>query len=165
MSLFKFLLVGISLFVISDVAAQSDSLPIYKKFPGLPPFEIVKVPDSTRFKKDDLKNKKATMFMVFSPDCDHCQHATRDLQEHMDLFRKVQIIMVSSMPYPVIRSFYNEYNIAKFPNIVMGLDAGYFFGTFFSVRNFPSIYLYDKKGRFVKAFEGSVPFSKIAESL
>lgn len=165
MTLFKFLMVGLTLFVTSSAEAQNDSLPIYKKFPALPPFEMVTIPDSTSFKKADLENKKATMFMVFSPDCDHCQHATRDLQKHMDLFKKVQIVMVSSMPYNIIHSFYDEYAIAKYPNIIMGMDASYFFGTFFSVHNFPSVFLYDKKGLFVKGFEGSVPFTKIAESL
>lgn len=156
----------ISCFFTGNVFAQQpDSSPIYKKFPSIPPFEIVTVPDSSKFKKDDLKNKKATMIIVFSPDCDHCQHATRDLEAHMNLFKKVQIVMASNMPFSLINNFYREYKIANYPNIIMGMDAGYFLGTFFGIKNFPSVFLYDKKGQFVQSFEGGIPFEKIAEAL
>jgi len=105
------------------------------------------------------------MVIVFSPDCDHCQHETRELVKHMDQFKKVQIMMVSAMDYNLIKQFYTEYGLAPYPNIIMGRDPGYFFGTFYHVRSFPSIYLYNKKGNFVKAFEGSIPLETIAASL
>ena len=61
--------------------------------------------------------------------------------------------------------FYEEYKIADYPNIIMGRDPGYFFGTFYKIRSFPRIFLYDKKGNFVQAFDGNVPIEKIAEFL
>jgi thioredoxin-related protein len=146
-------------------AAAQDSLPVYKRFPTLPPFKIIKVPDSIVYKKEDLKKKKATIIIVFSPDCDHCQHAAKDLMANSVLFKKTQIIMAAYPPYISILKFYNEYGIAAHANIVMGMDAGYFFSSFYSVRSFPSIFIYDKKGNFVKRFEGSVSFAEIAKAL
>ena len=103
--------------------------------------------------------------MVFSPDCEHCQHETKELTSHIKLFKKAQIIMVSPLEHPILRKFYDEYKIADYPNIIMGRDPSYFFGTFFKVRSFPAIFLYDKKGNFVKAFDGSFPVEQIAEYL
>ena len=103
--------------------------------------------------------------MVFSPDCEHCQHETKELIAHIDLFKKAQIVMVSPLEYDYIKKFYEEYKIADYPNIIMGRDPGYYFGTFYKVRSFPSIFLYDKKGNFVQKFDGSVPVEKIASLL
>ncbi len=152
-------------FLIMFAVAQETTLPVYKRFPTVPSFKIIKAPDSVVYKKEELKKKKATMVIIFSPDCDHCQMATKDLLANAGLFKKVQIIMASSSPYESILQFYKEYTIAQHPNIIMGMDQGYFFGTFYNITNFPSIFLYDKKGVFVQKFEGSVPFSTIALSL
>lgn len=145
--------------------SQADTSLLYLRFPTVPPFSITKVSDSSSFSKDDLVKKRPVMIMIFSPDCEHCQHETRELIAHMDLFKKVQIVMASPLEYPFIRKFYDEYNIAQYPNIIMGRDPSYFLGTFYKVRSFPSIYLYDKKGNFVAKFDGSVPVEKIAEAL
>ncbi|HSN61321.1 MAG TPA: thioredoxin fold domain-containing protein [Ferruginibacter sp.] len=160
----SFLLFVFSLLIMFAMA-QETALPVYKRFPTVPPFKIVKVPDSIVYKKENLKKKKATMVIIFSPDCDHCQVATKDLLANAGLFKKVQIVMASSSSYESIRQFYNEYAIAQHPNIIMGMDLGNFFSTFYSIATFPSIFLYDKKGVFVQKFEGSVPFSTIAASL
>lgn len=145
--------------------AQADSTLIYLRFPTVPPFSIIKVPDSTRFSKEDLSRKKATIIIIFSPDCDHCQHATKELTTNIRLFKKAQIVMASPLEYSYLKKFYEEYKIADHPNIIMGRDPSYFFGTFFRVRSFPAIFVYDKKGNFIKSFDGSVPIERVAEVL
>lgn len=151
---------------LSDPAiAQTDSIPIYLRFPEVPPFLITKVPDSTKFTKDDLSKRKATIIIIFSPDCDHCQHEIKELTEHIELFKKVQIILASPLEYAHLKKFYEDYKIAGYPSIIMGRDPSYFFGTFYRVRTFPSIFVYDKKGKFINSFEGPVPVEKIADIL
>lgn len=103
--------------------------------------------------------------MVFSPDCEHCRHATEDLLAHMPLFKNVQIVMATPLEYRFIMPFYLAYKIDRYPNIIMGRDPAYFLGSFYHVKNFPSIYLYDKKGKLSHAYEGSVSFAKIAGDL
>ena len=156
-----FLFIGVGKIVF----AQTDTSLIYLRFPTVPPFSIIKAPDSTKFTKDDLKKKTATIIMVFSPDCEHCQHETRELIAHIDLFKKVQIIMSSPLEYHYLKKFYDEYKIADYQIITMGRDPGYFLGTFYHIRSFPAIFVYDKKGNFVEAFDGSVPVERIAAAL
>jgi thioredoxin-related protein len=148
-----------------SVSAQQDSLKVYERFPDVPPFKITRLPDSTQFSKSDLQKKTATLIMVFSPDCEHCQHATEDLLKHIDLFKKVQVIMATPLEYRFIEPFYTHYKIADYPGIVIGRDPTNFLGSFFGIKNFPSLFLYDRKGKFVQAFEGSVSFEKIASFL
>ncbi len=144
---------------------QKDSSVLYLRFPVIPPFSIVKVPDSSAFTKDDLAKKRATLIMIFSPDCDHCQLETKALTANIKLFKKAQIIMVSNRDYSLLKNYYNEYEIKLYPNIILGRDPSHFFGSFYKVMSFPSIFLYDKKGNFVKAFDGSVPVTEIASWL
>ena len=145
--------------------AQTDTSLLYLRFPIVPPFKFTKIPDSTYFTKDDLSKKKATIIIVFNPDCEHCQHETKELTAHIDLFKKAQIIMASPMEFSYLKKFYDEYKIADFPNIIMGRDPGYYLGTFYHIRSFPAIFVYDKKGNFVKAFDGTYPVEQIAEVL
>ena len=145
--------------------AQVDTSLLYLRFPVVPPFSITKVPDSIKFVKDDLKRKTATIIMVFSPDCEHCQHETNELLAHIDLFKNTQIIMASPIDFAAIKKFYIDYRIADYPNIIMGRDPSYFLGTFFHIRSFPALFVYDKKGNFVKAFDGSVPVERVAQEL
>lgn len=156
-----------SVLISLSSTAQTDSAPkpLYIQFPNIPPFSIMKAPDSTKFTKADLKKRKPVILIIFSPDCEHCQHETREIIKHMDLFKKAQIVMCTPLDYNYILPFYNEYNLAKYSNITVGRDGSYILGTFFSVRNFPSIFVYNKKGEFVKAFDGSVPVEKVAEAL
>lgn len=147
------------------VLAQRDNEPIYLRFPTVPPFSLTRVDDSTRYRKEDLPRKKATVIIIFSPDCDHCQEETKAITANISLFKKAQIIMASPLEHRHLKKFYEDYNISRYPNIIMGRDPSYFLGTYYNIKTFPSIFVYDKKGRFVKAFEGSAPVTHIAEYL
>ncbi len=145
--------------------SQNDTTLLYLRFPIVPSFKLINVADSTYFTKDDLPKKRSTVIMVFSPECEHCQEETKQIKANIKLFKKANIIMASPLPYEQITAFYNEYNIAQYPNIRMGRDPSYYFGTFYKIRSFPAIYVYDKKGNFKQAFSGSVSINEIAAAL
>ena len=165
MSLKKVTLFNLVMLACNMIYAQSDTSLLYIKYPDVPPFTITKVPDSSKFVKADLQKKKAVMIMVFSPDCDHCQHEVKEIIANIDLFKDVQILLVSHLGYHYIKAFYEEYHIANYPDITMGWDHSYFFSTFYNTKFLPAIFLYNKRGKFVKAFDGSVPVQKIAAAL
>lgn len=160
--IFLFLLVIVAAQMAS---AQADSSLLYLRFPFIPSFTITKVADSSRFTKADLKKNRPTVIMIFSPDCEHCQEETKAITANIGLFKKAQIVMASPLEHSYIRKFYDEYGIAAHPQITMGRDPSYFFGTFYKVRSFPAIFVYDKKGNLITQFSGSVPVKDIADAL
>jgi len=161
-----FLLAAVILFSQSIFAQeQTDTSLLYKRFPTVPPFKITRVPDSTQFTKDDLKKKWNTIVIVFSPDCEHCQDETRRITANMEQFKKTQIVMASPLDFSYIKKFYDEYHIADYPNIIMGRDPSYFLGTFYKVRAFPAIFIYNKKGNLVESFSGTTPLENIFSAL
>ena len=145
--------------------AQTDTAALYFKYPNVPPFTITKVPDSTKFVKANLLPKKPVLIMIFSPDCEHCIHEVKEILSHMELFKNVQIVMVAHLDFKNLKKFYNEYKLANYPNITLGRDYSYFFGTFYSLKFLPGMFLYNKKGKFVQSFDGSVPVKRIAAAL
>lgn len=82
-------------------AGQVDSVaaPPYKRFPTVPPLKLLLTDSVSYFTKETLQKKKAVMLMLFSPDCDYCQHETEEIIRHIDDFKKVQIVMATTLPF------------------------------------------------------------------
>jgi thioredoxin-related protein len=154
-------------FLVCKLAAQivPNAEPAYKAIPQLPPFSLHIAPDSSLFNKDMLLKKTQTMVVVFSPDCDHCVHATQELIKNIHAFKKVQIIMATALPYNYVQKFYKDLQLEKYPNIKVGTDKSYFLGTFYGVRSFPNFFLYNKKGLFKQAFSSKQTIEDIIKAL
>lgn len=163
----KYFFIALVLLMSVQVIAQTgdDTTLIYKRFPIVPSFKLINIADSSTFTKDNLKKKKPTIIMMFSPDCEHCQAETKDITANIKLFKKAQILMVSPLDFNVMKQFYIDYKIADYPNITMARDPTYFLGTFYKIRSFPSIFVYDKKGKLVNSFIGSTFVEQIAAAL
>jgi len=161
----KYFLILFLLISAGNVFSQTDTSLLYLRFPIVPSFKLINVADSSIFTKNDLKKKKPAVIIMFSPDCEHCQAETKELTEKISLFKKAQIIMASPLDFHYLRKFYDEYGIGNFSNITMGRDPSYFLGTFFKIRSFPSVFVYDKKGNYVNSFVGQTPVEEIAAAL
>ncbi len=155
-----------TLFVFSSFA-QTDSakIPPYKRFPTLPPVQILLSDSSTMYTKAQIPNGKPVLIMIFSPDCSHCQHETEELVAHMDELKNVQIVMITFHPLWMMNDFISNYGLAKYPNIVVGKDINYITPGFYGISNIPYLAMYDKKGNLIEGFEGSLPIPKVVEIL
>ena len=105
------------------------------------------------------------MIVLFSPDCEHCQHETEEIIKHIDAFEKVQIIMCTMLPYDKMAAFYTKYDLKRFDNIIMGKDMNYMLPAFYNVRNLPFLAFYNKKKELISVFEGSLPIEKVIEEI
>ncbi len=149
-------------FAIANSYAQKDttSPPTYTLYP-LPQFSVL-LPDSTTwFTKKDLPKNKKTVVMVFSPDCEHCQHETELIKQHLSDFKRAQLLMVTPMSFEKMHEFYLKYGLDQYKNVIVGYDPKFFFTSYFKMRMFPFIAIYDKKYALVKTFEGSPPMDDL----
>jgi thioredoxin-related protein len=161
----KCLLIVASFVLASDIYSQADTIsPPFKKFPFFPPVKLM-LPGKTTFTKADLPKKKPVMLMIFSPMCEHCKRETEELVENIDKFKRSVIVMATMMPYDSMMSFREKYKLDQFENIIVGQDSQYFLPTFYMISNLPFLAFYDKKGRLISSFEGSLPLVKAAEEL
>jgi len=161
----KYLLIITSFVLVSDIYSQSDTIqPPFKKFPFFPPVKLI-LPGNAEFTKDDLPKKKPVMLMVFSPMCEHCQKETEEMIKNIEKFSKSIIVMATMMPYDSMMSFRDKYHLAGLANIIVGQDTRFFLPAFYMITNLPFLAFYDKKGKLISYFEGSMPIEKAAGEL
>jgi thiol-disulfide isomerase/thioredoxin len=147
---------------VSSANAQAgfDTIPPYKKDNRMPDFKIMRT-DNTWFSKAQLTHKDYTVIIYFAPDCGHCQHEMKEIIKNIDKFKKVNFLWVSFKSMPEINEFYVKYNISQYPNMVMGRDLDYKLPSFYRVKFTPFVAVYDKKGLFLKAFEGGAEMKEL----
>lgn len=144
-------------------AQQDTTIPPYKRYPTVPTLQLLTM-DSTLYTKTNLPKKKQVLLMLFSPDCDHCQHEAEQLEANREAFRTTQIVMVSTAPLYRLKDFAETYKLNKMDNVVVAKDPYYLLLSFFGVHNFPYLALYNKKGNLIKTFEGSVKMETLLQA-
>lgn len=159
----KWVLFLCSVLAISMAMAQNPaSEPPYKRFPTVPPLQLL-LKDSSTITKDQVK-KNQLIIMYFSPTCDHCQHQMEDMIASMDKLSHTQIIMATYNPFEEIDEFVKKYELNKYPNIRIGRDSKYLLPPFYNIRSLPYLALYNKKGDLLTTFEGNVKVAKLLQA-
>jgi thiol-disulfide isomerase/thioredoxin len=146
----------VSISLLSFCQQDSIQLPPFKRFPTVPPFKLLKIDSSTYFTKNDLPRNKPVLIIVFNPDCEHCKHETEQIIKNIDELKNVQIVMATIMPFDMMRSFYEKYELKRFENITVGKDTQYMLPSFFQMHFMPYLAMYNKKGNLLTTFEGSM---------
>lgn len=155
----KKLLIFLSLVQLTITGfCQQDSVvvPAYKRFPNVPPFKLLRTDSANYFTKNDLKKNKPVLIIIFNPDCEHCKHETEEIIKNIDQLKNVQIVMATVMPFDMMKSFYEEYDLAKYDNIIVGQDIQYVLPSFYQIHFMPYLAMYDKKGNLLTTFEGAM---------
>lgn len=99
--------------------------------------------------------------MFFSPDCEHCQHEAEQMVQNKEALKRIQIIMATTLPVYKMKTFAEQYGLNQMENVVVARDIYYMLPGFYQIRNLPYLALYDKKGKLIETFEGSVGWDKI----
>ena len=148
----------------SDACAQADSSLDYTK-KGIPVLKLLRVPDSTQLTNLDLKKNTSTLLVIFNAGCELCEYEINDIKANIGLFKKTQVIFTSPQDFELLKAFYEKLGLQAYPGITMARDPGYTLGAWFKNRAFPSMFLYNKTGKFVKKFNGSETIREIANAL
>jgi len=146
----------------NNANAQSESQPPYKKTLTIPNFTVAKITDSSKFSNLNFEKGKKTIIIFFGPECGHCTVFAKKMMDSINLFKNTQILMVSSFDFVKIRKFYDDNKLADAPFITCGKDDNYFFISHYGIRAFPSAYVYNTKGKFVKSFESEISIEELA---
>lgn len=161
----------IAFFIITTCFSQQalaqfvSNTPPYLVTKSIPDFKISTSPDSVIFTNKDLKKNRNTVFIMFSPDCEFCQHETRDLIKNISRFKNTQFVMISFKHQQLINEFYKKYGLAKYHNITVGKDSKYFFFSFFKLKIAPSTFVYDRNGNFKKDFNQIVDMETLLKEI
>ena len=142
--------------VVSAAQNSVDTTPLYKRFPTVPPFNLLQTDSVSFFTKNNLKKNKPVLVILFNPECDHCKHETEEIINHIKELKKVQIVMATMAQYSQMKDFYLKYKLGEFSNIKVGQDFQYMLPSFYRVHSLPYLAMYDRKGNLLTTFEGSM---------
>lgn len=152
------------LFVYSAAFCQYDTTPPYLKNKLLPAFNLLNA-DSAVFTQSILTPGKATIIMLYNPDCGHCQEQMELLLSIPEVITTTQIVLTSSQPLYKIQTFYNKNKLQQYPNIFSGKDYGWFFGKFFQPKTIPVLAVYNKLNLFVFLSQGNATKKQILDAI
>ena len=114
----------------------------------IPDFSFSKF-DKTSFTNKNLATGKSLFFFFFDCDCDHCQHAMANLNEHYKDYKKAAIYLISLDVQQKIQAFMTKYSpaVTGQKNVTMLQDTRNEFIAKFKPIRYPSMFLYsaDKK--------------------
>jgi thioredoxin-related protein len=127
----------------------------YQKNPTLPAFNIRLMDSITIFNTYNIPKGRATMLILFSPDCSHCQAFFKKFLPSMDSFKNIDFYLVTLYSkMSALKKFYDYSHLEQYKNVKLaGRDYEYFCSTFYGVRNVPDLMLYDKHKKLVKLFD------------
>ncbi len=129
------------LLISCHVSAQTPALTI-------PDFSFFKQ-DKSLFTNKNLEPGKKLFFFFFDTDCDHCQHAMLNLNEHYDDYKKAAVYLISLNDKDMINQFMSKFapKLKGKQKVTLLLDTKNEFISKFQPRRYPAMFLYtpDKK--------------------
>jgi thiol-disulfide isomerase/thioredoxin len=138
----KFIFSILFLFFSIPIFGQSADSNL-KYFINLPVSKVSKL-DSTKCSFASLfKKNKPVVAMLFSPDCEHCQHQVELIQNNMDSLKEINFILISNRPLFMLKDFYKKFNLKKYKNISVINDADNTIARFFKIGAYPTLTFYN----------------------
>lgn len=157
---FLFIMLATNLTVFSQV----DTTAPYYKAGVLPDFSLLTI-DSVEFNQTVLDKSKATIIVLFNPECDHCQHQLETLLSIPELSKDAQIILSSIETHDKNRIFYNKNHLEKYPFIHLGKDNKYLFGKYYRPKTIPVLAMYNSSKKLVLFNQGDTKKEQILDAL
>lgn len=127
----------------------------------LPSFNLL-LPDSATWVNTSKvpKGKSVTLF-GFNPYCTYCRAQTKDIIDDMDELKDVQFYFITPYPYAHMKKYCKEYQLEKYPNIIIGTDTANAMGKYFEITAVPYLAIYNKEQKLNKVFMGKIPTSQL----
>lgn len=153
-------LAGLFLVISSFAQTQANDAP-YLLDKRAPSFSMMSVQGKEITHKQLPANYKYTCYIIFSPDCSHCQTEAIEIEKNMDKFKNVFFVWASYREMADIKGFAIKYKLDKYPNMLVGRDPSFTLPSFFRPKMTPFVALY-KNGSLLKVYEQGAKVSELA---
>ena len=121
---------------------------------NIPPFNMMLTDGATYYNASNVEKNKPLMIVYFDPECEHCQHFTKQLVKNISKFSNTQIVMICDAPgIPPVKKFVEDMGLAKYGNIKVGTE-GLYHATmnFYHVDVTPFTALYNRNGVLITSY-------------
>jgi protein-disulfide isomerase len=136
----------------AQAQARQDKKPLYEQNPMLPDFALRMLDSVTVLHTRQLSKGKPIVFILFSPDCDHCAQLAQQINDSADALKGLQLIMVAPpVPLHDIKMFAYTNGLTQRDGVIVAQDIEFFFGSFYKATTVPFIVVYDQKKKLVSS--------------
>jgi peroxiredoxin len=137
----KYIFCSLFLFLAATVKS-SGQIPAQT----LPGFEFSRL-DKSFFTNKDLPKDKMLFFVFFDPDCEHCQHAVKNIDQQYKSFNNTAVYLLSSEDHDKINNFIATYgrHLKAQKNVVVLQDNLNQFIAKFKPYKYPAMFLYSSE--------------------
>ena len=101
----------------------------------------------------DLKDSVNTVFINFSPTCDHCERTIKSILENISKFSETQFVLSSFEDFAAIRKFYFDNGLHAFTSVFIGQEIDYSLTKQIKYSSFPCLILFDKNRKYLKKID------------
>lgn len=102
------------------------------------------------------------VFFYFSPYCPYCKAQMAKMIANIEELKNIKVYMISDFPISKIKSFYKEFELGSYPNIITGYDPVQFFASYFRPPGFPYTAIYGKDKKLKGVYLGPAVVHDIA---
>jgi peroxiredoxin len=125
---------------------------------------VMTLVDANKDRIDANKLTGKNIFILFFPDCEHCQREATEIAERITSFENYTIYFVSINPFEEIIGFSKKYKLDKFVNVKFVQTTGDAVYTNFGSVPTPSMYIFNN-GKLIKKFNGETKVDEILRYL
>ena len=104
------------------------------------------------------------VFILFQPDCDHCQHEAIQIEQRLEEFKDYSLYFISSAPMENIVAFGRNFKLYGQAKVKFAWTSTESVLTYYGSIPTPSIYIYSN-GRLKQSFNGQTNIDNILRAL
>lgn len=130
----------------------------------LPEFNLL-TDSTTLVHSRDIPAGNPIVLFYLSPYCPYCKAQAKEIIDDMHKFKDIQFYFITSFQLPDLKAFSKEYELAKYPNIITGVDTAHTISDYFEISAVPYIAIYGKNKTLNKTFVGKIYTSQIKKAL
>lgn len=108
--------------------------------------------------------KGNNLFVLFQPDCDHCQEEAVFIEQRLEDFKDYTLYFISSAPIDQIKSFAETFRLHNKDNVKFAWTATEGVLNHYGAIRTPSVYIYSN-GKLKGSFNGQTDVGNIIKAL
>lgn len=119
-----------------------------------------------KLRKENLTfQNTASVFIAFSPDCEHCQYEAKSINERQKDLQNINIVLFTSLNDSLTKSFSHTYGLDTIKNIHVVSDEKNELHQHFGVKTIPTVFICDAAGKLLKQYNGETKIDAILKTL
>lgn len=123
---------------------------------------VLRLTDGAEMRAKQLKGNN--VFVMFQPDCDHCQHEAVSIEQRLEDFGNYTLYFISSASMESIMAFADNFGLARKSNVKFAWTATQGVLDNYGPIQTPSIYIYSD-GHLKKYFNGQTNIETVLAAL